>query len=188
MTRPLPYDFNQSVARNGPYSVWYIFHTSHFFESIPITLWEEIAVRNVNFTKLQFYFQNPKENCDKDIDTKNVNFKFQLFHRKLATAENTDQAACVQWSLVRNYTACPKMLFDKDNQSNGTWIYMLIWVSPLFANQYIMHKQWRLIRLCIHCTCGHQIILEKKSNKYDANKIHLSHVNASMAEKEMTDS
>ena len=37
MTRLLPFDFSQSVGRNGPYSVRYIFHTSHFLESIPIT-------------------------------------------------------------------------------------------------------------------------------------------------------
>ena len=41
------------------------------------------------------------------------------------TAENTDQAACVHWSLVRNYTACSKMIFDKTAWSNGTWIYKL---------------------------------------------------------------
>ena len=33
----------------------------------------------------------------------------------MATAENTDQAAHVHLSLVRNYTACPEMLFDKDS-------------------------------------------------------------------------
>ena len=27
MTRPLPFGFSQSVARNGPYSLWHIFHT-----------------------------------------------------------------------------------------------------------------------------------------------------------------
>ena len=31
MTRPRPSVFSQSVARNGPYSARYIFHTSHFF-------------------------------------------------------------------------------------------------------------------------------------------------------------
>ena len=61
MTRPLPFDFSQSVARNRPYSVLYIFHTSHFFESIPITWWERIAVRNVNFTKFSFIFRAPKK-------------------------------------------------------------------------------------------------------------------------------
>ena len=163
MTRTLPFNFSQSVARNGPYSVWNIFHNSHFFESIPITWWEEIAVRNVNFTK--FIFRTLKKTVIR-ILTQNVNFKFQLFHRKFAPAENTDLAACVHWSLVRNYTTSPKMLFDKDTQSNGTWIYTLIWVSPLFVNQGRMHKQWGLISLYI-CNVwsvinDSQIILKKK--------------------------
>ena len=37
MTRPLPFIFSQSAARNGPYSVWYIFHTSYLCEIILIT-------------------------------------------------------------------------------------------------------------------------------------------------------
>ena len=37
MTRPLPLVFSQSDAREGPYSVWYIFHTSYYFRSPPIT-------------------------------------------------------------------------------------------------------------------------------------------------------
>ena len=140
-----------------------------------------------------FIFRTLKKTVIRISTQKYVNFKFQLFHRKLATAENTDQAVCVQWSLVRNYTACPKILFDKDTQSDGTWICMLIWVSPLFANLDIMHKQWRLIRLCIHLYVwsvinDSKIILEKKSNTNDANKINVSHVNASMADKVMTDS
>ena len=192
MTRPLPFGFSQSVARNGPYSVWYIFHTSHFFESIPITWWEEIAVRNVNFSKCSFIFRTLKKTVIRILTQNDVNFKFQLFHRKLATAENTDQAECVHWSLVRNYTACSKMLFDKDTHSNCTWIYTLIWVSPLFANQGRMHKQWGLISLYI-CNVwsvinDSQIILEKNSNINTTNKIHLSHVNASMAKKEIADS
>ena len=52
------------------------------------------------------------------ISTQNdVNFKFELFHRKVANTENADQAVhvYVHCSLVRNYTAYPKMLFDKDS-------------------------------------------------------------------------
>ena len=52
-----------------------------------------------------------------------------------------------------------------------------------------MHEQWGQISLYI-CNVwswnASQIILKnKKSNKNAANKIHLSHVNASMAKKEM---
>ena len=61
------------------------------------------------------------------------------------------------------------MLFDKDTQSNGTWIYTLIWVSPLFVNQGRMHKQWELISLYIFNVWSvindSQIILKKKSDK-----------------------
>ena len=46
-----------------------------------------------------------------------VNFKFWLIHRKYATEENTDQAAHVHPSLIRNNTACPKMLFNKDSMT-----------------------------------------------------------------------
>ena len=48
---------------------------------------------------------------------KDVNFKCSLFHKKEVTAENTDKAAHVHCSLVRNYTACPEMLFDKDSMT-----------------------------------------------------------------------
>ena len=44
-----------------------------------------------------------------------VYFKFYLFHRNVATAGNTGQAAHVHWSLVRNCTASKEMLFDKDS-------------------------------------------------------------------------
>ena len=33
MTCPLPFIFRQSVARNGPFSAWYIFHNPHFCET-----------------------------------------------------------------------------------------------------------------------------------------------------------
>ena len=33
------------------------------------------------------------------------------------TAENTDQDSHVHWSLVRNNTAFPEMLFDKDSMT-----------------------------------------------------------------------
>ena len=65
------------------------------------------------------------------------------------TADNTEQAAHVQCSLVRNYTACPEMLFDKDSMTKPHMNIMLIWVSPLFENQDRMHKQWGLTSLYI---------------------------------------
>ena len=116
-----------------------------------------------------------------------VNSKSQLFHRKVATAENTDQAAHVHWSLVRYYTACLEMLFEKDSMTKRHMnIYTLIWVSPLFENQGRMHKQWRLISIYIcnvwSMTCFLDNFEKKNLTKNAAiNKIHLSHLNASMA-------
>ena len=63
--------------------------------------------------------------------------------------KNTDQAAHEHWRLVRNCTACPEMLFDKDSMSKRHRLYMLIWVSPLFDNQGRRHKQWGLISVYI---------------------------------------
>ena len=161
MTRPLPFVFSQSDAREGPYSAWYMLHNTHFSRLIPITWWEEIAVRNVNFTKFNFIFRT-LDNTVIRIPTQNdVNFNFSLFHWKVAKTENTDQAVYVHCRLVRNYTACPKMLFDKTEWSNGTLIYTLIWVSvsPLLVHQARMPKQ------CWSVTCNQrnasQIIVKK---------------------------
>ena len=66
------------------------------------------------------------------------------------TAENTDQAVNVHLSLVRNYTACPKMLFDKD--SIIKWhmdINADLSESPLFVHRDRMYKQWGRISLYI---------------------------------------
>ena len=98
---------------------------------------------------------------------------------------NTDQAVHVHWGLVRNYTACPKMI--KTTWSNGTWIYSLIWVSldclririectksgDWSASTSVTYDQWNVF----------QIILQKiiTKNAVTCNKIHLSHVNAFMA-------
>ena len=47
----------------------------------------------------------------------------------------------------------PKCFWIKTARPNGTWIYLLIWVSPLFENQGRMHKQCGLISLyCVMCT------------------------------------
>ena len=54
-----------------------------------------MAVRNVNFTKFSFIFGTPKKTEIRILTQNDVNFKFHLFHRKLANAENTDQAAYV---------------------------------------------------------------------------------------------
>ena len=43
----------------------------------------------------------------------------------------------------------PKWILIKTAWPNATWIYMLIWVSPLFENPGRMHKQWELISLYI---------------------------------------
>ena len=59
------------------------------------------------------------------METSNSNFS-------CLTAENSDQAACVYWSLV--------MIKRHMN-------IQAIWVSPLFANHGWMHKQWGLISL-----------------------------------------
>ena len=109
------------------------------------------------------------------------------------TAENTEQAAHVHWSMVRNYTARPKMLFDKDSMIKRHFnIQADLRVSPLFLNQGRMHKQWGLISIYLcnmwSVIIDSQIILKTKSNKNDANKIPLPHVNAFMTEKEITDS
>ena len=48
------------------------------------------------------------------------------FSQKGVTAENTEQAAHVQCSLVRNYTACPEMRFDKDSMTKPHMNIMLI--------------------------------------------------------------
>ena len=97
------------LAHDPPTSFWFqpincekraIFSVVYFpyltlFESIPITWREEIAVRNVKFTKFSFISRTLKKNVIRILRHNDVNFTFQLFHRKLATAENTDQAACV---------------------------------------------------------------------------------------------
>ena len=88
-----------------------------FVRLIPITWWEEVAVQNVNFTKFIFIFRTLNKSVKRTLTQNDVNFKCKLFHGKEATAENTDQAAYVHWSLVRNYTACPEMLFDKDSMT-----------------------------------------------------------------------
>ena len=135
MTRPLPFD------------AWYIFHNPSFVRLILITWWEEIAVQNVNFGKFIFILRTLNKTVIRILTQNDVNFKRKLFHRKVATAENTDQVAQVHRSLVRNYTACPAMFFfyKKTALPKGTWIYTLTGVSPLFENQGRMHKQWGLI-------------------------------------------
>ena len=51
-----------------------------------------------------------------------------------------------------------------------------------------MHKQWGLSLYNTSVTCDQlndsKIILQKKSNKNAADKIHLSHVNALLVKKE----
>ena len=67
----------------------------------------------------------------------------------MVTAENTDQAAHVHWSLVRNYTACPKVLFEKDSMTKRLMnIQADLSVSTVWESGR-MHKQWGLISLCI---------------------------------------
>ena len=55
--------------------------------------------------------------------------------------EKTDQTVHVHCSLVRNYTACPKLLFDKDSMIKWRMdIYADLSGSPLFVNQGRMHN------------------------------------------------
>ena len=88
-----------------------IFSITLLLRLIRITWWEEIAVQNVNFGKFIFILRTLNKTVIRILTQNDVNFKRKLFHRKVATAENTDQVAQVHWSLVRNYTACPAMLF-----------------------------------------------------------------------------
>ena len=82
----------------------------------------------------------------------------------MATAENTDQVAHVQCSLVRNYTACPKMLFDKDSMIKQHMdIYADLSESPLFAHYGRMHKQCGLISIYI-CEMRVPDNFEQKTN------------------------
>ena len=65
-------------------------------------------------------------------------------------------------------------------------IYTDLSECPLFAHQVRIHKQWGLISLYICNVCSVKCFpdyFEKKSDKNASNKIRLSHVNVSMAEK-----
>ena len=57
------------------------------------------------------------------------------------------QCTCAAWSKIT--LIVPKCFLIKAACQNRTWIYTLIWVSPLFENQGRMHKQWGLISLYI---------------------------------------
>ena len=56
MARQLPFVFSQSVARKGSYSVWLT-----LFFITPLTWWEEITVRNINYTKFIYIFRSLKK-------------------------------------------------------------------------------------------------------------------------------
>ena len=147
---------------------------------IPITWWEEIAGQNFNFTKFIFIFRTLNKNCEKNIDTKRCKFQMQAVSQKRARKH------WPAWSKIT--LLVPKCILIKTAWLSHTWLYMLIWVSPLFENQVRMHKQWGLISLYIcnvwSMQCFPDNFEEKQSNKNSANKIHLSHVNTSMAKKE----
>ena len=78
----------------------------------------------------------------------------------------------------------PKCYLRKTSWSNGTLIYTLNWVPPPVANRVECTNSgdWSAY---ISVTCDQwntsQIILKKKSDKIAANKIHVFHVNASVA-------
>ena len=81
--------------------------------------------------------------------------------QKRGDCRNTDKAAHLHWSLVRNYTACPEMLFDKDSMTKR---HMNLH-ADLSENQGRMHKQWDWSAYT-SVTCDQwnasQIILKKK--------------------------
>ena len=136
-----------------------------------------------------FLFLEPQKKTKCDIDKKWC--KFRILHvswKNLQLQKKTDQA--LHWSLVSYYTACAQMLFDKDIMIKRHMdIYADLSESPLFVYQSRKHKQWGLWSSYTSVTCDQwyisQIILQKLK-KNAANKIHLSHLNASMSKNEMT--
>ena len=80
------------------------------------------------------------------------------------------------------------MLFDKDNRIKRHMdIYADLSESPLFVCQSRKQKQWKLISIYICNVWSVKYFPDcfAKIEKNAANKIHLSHLNASMAKNEM---
>ena len=81
------------------------------------------------------------------------------------------------------------MLFDKDIMIKRHMdIYADLSESPLLVYQSRKHKQWRLISIYICNMWSVKYFPDyfAKNKKKAANKIHLSHLNVSMAKNEMT--
>ena len=79
----LQFVFNHSDTSRGVYSVWCIFHYSHYLRSPPITWWEEIAAWKCQFHQNNVLFLEPRKKtmCGKNIDTKWYKFHI-LTHGK----------------------------------------------------------------------------------------------------------
>ena len=126
-----------------------IFSITHtFVRLIPITWWEEIAVQNVYFTKSVFIFRT-LNNTDQNIDTKWCKFQMLADSQEIGDCRKHWPGCTCTLKPDQKLHCLSQNAFWKTAWPNGTWIYTLIWVSPMFENQSRMHKQRRLISLYI---------------------------------------